>query len=176
LRKLRDVRDPGTYFLAFPAPMVSGSRKLRRPLEAPVKPDTIPMLHSSRLARELQALGFDCPPPTRYAGGLSWVMRWTSPAATYRVEVIGPHERAIRRVEASLLGVPPFASREHAADFLGFIASVPYQGCDPDLARAWVGEHTGADAEAIIGGACMRLSHRDRLTELQVRALCSARS
>lgn len=171
LRKLQAVRDPRTYFLSFPPPMIGNSRKYRQPLDPSDPLTAIPCLGARRLARELQALGFTYRPPTRLVGGLSWLMTWESAGATYRVDVVGSSAEEIRRVAASFLGVPPHATAAHGIDFLGFVATVPYQGAEPARAQAWVRDHYGIDAETVIGGAHFRLSHHEPWADLRIVAV-----
>lgn len=171
LNKLKAASDPASWYATFPEAMRTDSRKLRRPLPPSGPFTTIPCLASRRLARELQVIGFDCPPPSRLFGSMSWVMRRGPGGSTYHVEIVGISADETWRVDARFLGTAPHATKQHAEAFLGFVATVPYQGCDTDQARRWVIANIEADAETIIGGARLRVDQYPPMTRLSLRAL-----
>jgi hypothetical protein len=170
-RRFAAARDPRTYFLTFPAPSMGKSSKYGKVLDPAEPLTTIPRLGAYELARELHRLGFACPPPFRLIGALLWVMSWQSGGAQYRVEILGRDASAVEHVEASFWGAKPHVADEHIAAFLAFVASVPYQGCDPARAREWVRLNHAADAETTIGPARLKITHPGLTTALAITAI-----
>ncbi len=62
---------------------------------------------------------------------------------------------SIKLVTATSLGLS--GGDDEARVLLGFVASVPYDGAEPDAARAWVEENVGKNTETMFGGAKFRL-------------------
>lgn len=171
LAKLLDVHQPSTYFLAFPPPMVGNSRKYTNPRDPNHSLTTIPHVCVQRLARELRALGFKSPPPARLVGGLLWHMEWKSRGADYHVDIAGPSSEAVWCIDASFCGFPPQATKQHACDFLGFVATVPYRGAEPSTAQRWVRDHSDSSAETQIGDARFTIFEAGMWTTLTIAAI-----
>jgi hypothetical protein len=60
-----------------------------------------------------------------------------------------------------------------AANALGFLATLPYQGSEPERARAWVVANISRAATLTIGGAKLTLSGNPRARVLQISSLAS---
>jgi hypothetical protein len=94
---------------------------------------------------DLEDRGFTCEGPDPIGEGEVW---WTCESsdvgAEYMVEIWGPDASSVRLVEATVLSYDPSATNELVADFLGFVATVPYEGSNPEEAKLWVEENADA--------------------------------
>lgn len=79
---------------------------------------------------------------------LLWECRSEEPGITYVAEVYGPAVEKLSHVRATVItdGVTDAAN---GLPFLGFVASLPYDGGDPEQARAWVEQHGNTDGAHI---------------------------
>jgi hypothetical protein len=59
-------------------------------------------------------------------------------------------------------------SDEAAADFLGFVATLLYEGAEPARARQWVVENVSSGGKLTIGNANFELSSEERARVLRI--------
>jgi len=81
-------------------------------------------------------------------------------SADYMVEIWGPDADSVRLVEATVLSFDPSTTNETAEGFLDYVATVPYEGSNPEEARLWVEENadTTRPVSTEIGGVAYVLS------------------
>lgn len=89
--------------------------------------------------------------------GLSaWYCSMTQGNTVYKVDASGESETKVSNVRATITGdINSIDSK--AAEFLGFVASLPYEGSSPNRARAWVESNIGRSASTEIGGVRFEL-------------------
>jgi hypothetical protein len=120
-----------------------------------VQPATIPGLLPVDVYGNLEYEGLTCEGPNSIgADEVWWTCEGSDLSAEYMVEIRGPDSSNVRLVEATVLSFDPSATEETAADFLGFVATVPYKGSNPEEARLWVEENadTTRPVSTEIGG------------------------
>ena len=70
--------------------------------------------------------------------------------------------------EAGIHTVTAEAQGDMAEDFLGYIATLPFDGNQPDEARQWVADNMGQAADNMFGPAHYTLSSEDGTTTLTI--------
>src|SRR5215208_3810129 len=75
---------------------------------------------------------------------------------------------APRSVSARISGEGGMPSDEAAADFLGFVATLLYEGAEPARARQWVVENVSSGGKLTIGNANFELSSEERARVLRI--------
>ena len=122
-------------------------------------PPVVPGLTSADVRVNLENRGFKCRGPRQERTRVSWLCEDGSDSnVSYRVEYLGRHSTAIEYVTASVMQYGPVPSDLVAAQFLGYVATLPYRGAQPDQAREWVATNVGAFSEQRFGPATLRLS------------------
>jgi hypothetical protein len=118
--------------------------------------------------------GLDCEGPRPRGETMSsWECRPPSKAGGVEREVpiVGQDRERIRSVTARVSGddsgMPP---EEAAADFLGFVATLPYEGADPARAGQWVRENVTSGGKLTIGTANFELYSEERARILRIIA------
>jgi hypothetical protein len=106
-------------------------------------PKTIPGFTAGDIKVNLENRGFTCTGP----GGGATVNYFCS-AGDYSVSMSGPGVTNIDLVSAVAL-----VDDSAAADFLGYIASLPYDDANPSAARDWVTSNMGSTGTATFGSA-----------------------
>jgi len=129
---------------------------------------TIPEI-SSHLADH----GLECEGP--YPRGetmSSWDCRPPSAAGSLEREVaiVGQSPERIRTVTARLSDQNEMPPEEAAVDFLGFVATLPYEGADPGQARQWVEENVASGGKLTIGTASFELYDEEKARVLRIVA------
>ena len=114
-------------------------------------PDTlaIPGLTNADIKLNLQDRDFACGGPDLAGAIATWTCSRISGLADLTVRYRGPDPTIVYSVDAQTIG----ADDRLAADFLGFIATLPYAGADPERARSWVQDRIGTSASTTIGHA-----------------------
>lgn len=89
--------------------------------------------------------------------GLSaWYCSMTQGNTVYKVDASGESETKVSNVRATITG-DRNSIDSMAAQFLGYVASLPYEGSSPNRARAWVESNIGRSASTEIGGVRFEL-------------------
>ncbi len=128
----------------------------------------IPGLQRVDVTMSLERLVFKCEGPRYERGRQWWTCSKTDPRADYRVEVWGRSSTDITLVEATLISYDPANTDRAARAFLGYVATVPYDGATPKAARAWVAQHVGSRATTEFGGVryALQTSGETRILEI----------
>ncbi|MDQ3880784.1 MAG: hypothetical protein M3295_06910 [Chloroflexota bacterium] len=116
----------------------------------------MPGLTADVVTTSLENIGLSC--QTRENGGRSV---WScADSQGHRAELIGSRPDKIESVSA----VTP-SDASIAKQFLGFVATAPFEGSEPDNARAWTEAKFGTDAEMTFGSVHYVLNHDEALGE-----------
>lgn len=109
--------------------------------------NTIPGLTAAGITVHMEGQGLTCSGPEPFLDGVSYECSGTSQDGSIELHVrfIGDDPSAIRSLEATTLGSGGEASEEAVGQFLGYVATLPYEGAQPEVARSWV--------EAAVGGS-----------------------
>ena len=101
-------------------------------------PALLPSLFPPNLVASLEERGFVCNPVER--GELYFVRTCEKDTGSYllRVDIYGRELFLADLVEASILQFVGEPSDELTASFLGFMATIPYDGATPQRAQEWV--------------------------------------
>jgi hypothetical protein len=109
----------------------------------------------------LRDRGFVCEGPTTFLDGVDYICDFDEdPLYSFRVEITGLTPSDIRAVEAVFFWFGDKAQLDAGADdFLGLIASLPYEGSSPEEARNWV--QSKEEGTTFIGPATFELMTAD---------------
>jgi len=80
-----------------------------------------------------------------------WKVSLTAANLTYDVGIFGTDPMEITAVVATISGTAETVAA-HAADFLQYVAKLPYDGANPAGASAWVTSNANRNASTVIGG------------------------
>lgn len=86
----------------------------------------------------LEDRSFECDGPSTGEQFVLWTCELSDVGAEYYAEIYGDSATGIRLVDGSVTSYVPTETDALAADFLGFLASLPYEGSQPERAREWV--------------------------------------
>jgi len=88
-------------------------------------------------------------------------VRWTCEKqeanGEYLVEINSSDANSVRLVEAWVISDDPARADALAQNFLGYVATVPSEGAQPEEAKAWVEQNVGSKASAEFGGVSYTL-------------------
>jgi hypothetical protein len=120
-------------------------------------PDHLVGLHASDLTKGFRERGLTCKDAVLEKDFWHYVCESSTPLVQYRGEF---YARVPGRVEyiRVLVAQSGGAKVEVAAPLLAFLANQPYDGADPDKARAWVEKAIGAPGRTEIGIAKFKMS------------------
>lgn len=146
------------------------------PTPTPVaKPEWLPGLQSGDIKVNMERRGLQCKGPTAGKTVSLWTCSLQRGDVEYRIDFMGTPTR-IRSVSAAVMQYGARPSDNVAAEFLGFAATLPYDGANPSQARTWVEANlsqvdTGTPIETIVGDAKFSLSGPARARILDIVAL-----
>jgi hypothetical protein len=106
------------------------------------EPPTIPGLSSAEVRLALENQGLDCNGPSIGENLMKWTCVGVYGGAELEVQMQGASPTSIRSVKAMVAG--PSTDDALAADFLGYVSTVPYEDGAPEVARSWVEANVGA--------------------------------
>lgn len=119
----------------------------------------IPGLTPQEVYLNLENRGFKCSEPELM--GPDNEVRWTCEKqeanGEYLVEINSSDANSVRLVEAWVISDDPARADALAQDFLGYVATVPSEGAQPEEAKAWVEQNVGSKASAEFGGVSYTL-------------------
>jgi len=126
-------------------------------------PGVIPGLAPVDIYLNLEDVGYDCADPEDVGSRIAWVcVDPIEPLA--RVEIFGPSPARVSFVDAT--------ASAGATQSLEFIATIPYDGSDPDGARTWVADAarkaSAAPLEDSFGGVPFRVTSLGDAVVLQI--------
>lgn len=129
-------------------------------LVEPQRPTTIKGLGAVDVYGNLEDQGLGCRGPIMGVSLAHWQCEGTDGLSQLHVEISGESATQITSVEADVTS--PSKNDVLAADFLGYVATIPYRGSRPHEAQSWVeskiGEvDTGVSREKTIGSVKFRL-------------------
>jgi hypothetical protein len=88
-------------------------------------------------------------------------VRWTCEKqegqGEYLVKINSSDANSVRLVEARVVSYDLAHADALAQDFLGYVATIPYEGAHPEEAKAWVKQSVGSKASAEFGGVSYTL-------------------
>jgi hypothetical protein len=128
----------------------------------------IPGLFASDVRDLVQRRGLSCQGPRQERKTNVWVCDGRTPLVTYHVELYGSAPGRIEYLTATVEQVQP--NDEHAATFLGAVASIKYQGAEPVKAKEWVEKTMAAGGETMVGPASYKLRGEPRRRTLDIKA------
>ncbi len=128
----------------------------------------------SDIASHLAERGLSCEGPTPRGETMSsWECRASSDAEGIEreVSIVGQDPERVRSITATVSGDGRMPPEEAAADFLGFVAVLPYEGADPAQAKQWVKENVTSGGKLAIGSANFELYGEERARVLRIVAV-----
>ena len=134
-------------------------------------PRNIPGLTPQDVYLNLENRGFKCSEPELM--GPDNEVRWTCEKqeanGEYLVEINSSDANSVRLIEAWVISNEPARADALAQDFLGYVARVPYEGAQPEEAKAWVKQNVGSKVSAEFGGVSYTLGAKagSRFLELE---------
>jgi hypothetical protein len=124
------------------------------------------------VVNHLSRRGFSCEGPAPRGETMhSWECMAPSNAEGVQreVSIVGRNPEGVRSVTATVSGaeggMPP---EQAAADFLGFVAALPYEGAEPARARQWVVENISSGGKLTMGNANLELLSEGRARVLRI--------
>ncbi len=133
----------------------------------------IPGLTPQDVYLSLENRGFTCSEPELM--GLEDVVRWTcerqEAKGKYLVEINSKDANSVRLLKAWVISHEPARADALAQDFLGYVARVPYEGAQPEEAKAWVEQSVGSKASAEFGGVSYTLGGKAGRRSLELEKL-----
>jgi hypothetical protein len=134
------------------------SQEEQKPEPGPA-PRNIPGLTPQEVYLNLENRDFKCSEPELM--GPDNQVRWTCEKkeanSEYLVEIDSSDANSVRLIEAWVISNEPARADALAQDFLGYVATVPYEGAQPEEAKAWVKQNVGSKASAEVGGVSYTL-------------------
>ena len=94
----------------------------------------------------------------KFPGQRIWRCKRVVRGSQELVEIFGRSAQEITLVRGIYMGARPADVNSEARVFLGFLASIPYDGSQPEEAKAWVLKHVGRHALTTIGGVKFELT------------------
>ena len=122
-------------------------------------PSNIPGLTPQDVYLDLENRGFTCSEPELMEpeDEVRWTCERQEAKGRYLVEITSKDANSVRLLKAWVISHESARADALAGDFLGYIARVPYEGAQPEEARAWVEQNVGNKASAKFGGVSYTL-------------------
>jgi hypothetical protein len=125
---------------------------------APAAPNAIPGLAAVDMYGNLTNKGFKL--QTAYGDrstGTSWTCKSTESGCDLTADCYGETPTAIQNIRGIVENTNQGDPIPVAKEFLGYLATLPYDGSDPAKAKKWVEDHVGEVTETVIGGVRFEL-------------------
>jgi hypothetical protein len=126
------------------------------------EPSNIPGLTPQDVYLSLENRGFTCSEPEvmGHENDVRWTCERQEAKGRYLVEINSKDANSVRLLKAWVISPrePPARADALAQDFLGYVARVPYEGAQPEEAKAWVEQSVGSKASAKFGGVSYTLA------------------
>jgi hypothetical protein len=148
------------------------SQKQQEPEPKPA-PRNIPGLTPQDVYLDLENRGFKCSEPELIGPGneVRWTCKKQEDQGEYFVVINSSDANSVRLVEARVISHDPARADALAKDFLGYVARTPYEGAQPEEAKAWVEQHVGSKVSAEFGGVSYTLGGKAGSRFLQLEKL-----
>jgi hypothetical protein len=127
--------------------------------EAKPAPSNIPGLTPQDVYLSLENRGFTCSEPELMEpeDEVRWTCERQGAKGRCLVEITSKDANSVRLLKAWVISHERARADALAGDFLGYIATVPYEGAQPEEAKAWVEQNVGSKASAEFGGVSYTL-------------------
>jgi outer membrane biosynthesis protein TonB len=134
-------------------------------------PSNIPGLTPQDVYLNLENKGFKCSEPKLmgHQNEVRWTCEKQEAQGEYLVKIDSSDANSVRLVKARVISHDPARADALAQDFLGYVAKVPYEGAQPEEAKAWVKQNVGSKVSAEFGGVSYTLGAKagSRFLELE---------
>jgi hypothetical protein len=136
----------------------SQERQQKKPEPEPA-PRNIPGLTPQVVYLNLENRGFKCSEPELmgHQNEVRWTCEKQETHGEYSVEINSSDANSVRLIEAWVISNEPARADALAQDFLGYVARTPYEGAQPEEAKAWVEQNVGSKVSAEFGGVSYTL-------------------
>lgn len=114
-------------------------------------------LHASDLTKAARERGLACQDPMKQGAQTHWVCEARTPLTSYLFEFYGKVPGRIEYIRL-VIGQSGPPKHENTGPWLGYLASLRYEGAEPDTARTWLEEHLTSGGQTTIGTAKWKLS------------------
>src|SRR5215212_8670026 len=123
------------------------------------EPSNIPGLTPQDVYLSLENRGFTCSEPElmQPEDEVRWTCERQGTKGRYLVEISSKDANSVRLLKAWVISHERARADALAGDFLGYVATVPYEGAQPEKAKAWVEQNVGSKASAEFGGVSYTL-------------------
>jgi hypothetical protein len=162
---------PAPEAAAAPSAESANAARAVAPARAPQRAlGPIPGLAAADMTLNLKDRGYTCPGmKIGVTGGASWDCTLRQGATEYYASASGRSPTAIEyaSMEVTQFGANP--SDGTAASALGYFATLPYRGSEPQRAREWVEQNISRGGEIKIGNAWFILSGPPRARTLSIQ-------
>lgn len=150
----------GALLLAMANSACGGGQKPSEPAAQPpgeVLATHLAGLHASDLTKAARERGLACQDPVRDRDQTHWSCEARTPLTAYLFEFYGgvPGRLEYIRLVITQSGAP---KPENTGPWLGYLASLRYEGADAAAARAWIEDHLQGGGQTTIGTAKWKLS------------------
>jgi hypothetical protein len=136
----------------------SGPKRESKPEPKP-EPSNIPGLTPQDVYLDLENREFTCSEPElmQPEDEVRWTCERQGTKGRYLVEISSKDANSVRLIKAWVISHERARADALAGDFLGYVATVPYEGAQPEKAKAWVEQNVGSKASAEFGGVSYTL-------------------
>src|SRR5215207_8982068 len=124
------------------------------------EPSNIPGLTPQDVYLSLENRGFTCSEPEvmGHENDVRWTCERQDAKGRYLVEINSKDANSVRLLKAWVISRKRARADALAQDFLGYVARVPYEGAQPEEAKAWVEQSVGSKASAKFGDVSYTLA------------------
>src|SRR5215203_3629678 len=124
------------------------------------EPKNIPGLTPQDVYLSLENRGFTCSEPEvmGHENDVRWTCERQDAKGRYLVEINSKDANSVRLLKAWVISRKRARADALAQDFLGYVARVPYEGAQPEEAKAWVEQSVGSKASAKFGDVSYTLA------------------
>ena len=148
----------------------SQEQQQKKPEPEPA-PRNIPGLTPQDVYLNLENKGFKCSEPKLmgHQNEVRWTCEKQEAQGEYLIKIDSSDANSVRLVKARVISQDPARADALAQDFLGYVARVPYEGAQPEEAKAWVEQNVGSKVSAEFGGVSYTLGAKagSRFLELE---------
>jgi hypothetical protein len=136
-------------------------------------PSNIPGLTPQDVYLDLENRGFTCSEPELMEpeDEVRWTCERQGAKGRYLVEITSKDANSVRLLKALVISHERARADALAGDFLGYIARVPYEGAQPEEAKAWVEQNVGSKASAEFSGVSYTLGGKAGRHSLELEKL-----
>jgi hypothetical protein len=147
----------------------SQEQQQKKPEPEPT-PSNIPGLTPQDVYLNLENKGFKCSEPKLmgHQNEVRWTCEKQEAQGEYLVKIDSSDANSVRLVKARVISHDPARADALAQDFLGYVARVPYEGAQPEEAKAWVEQNVGSKVSAEFGGVSYTLGGKAASRSLEL--------